>query len=77
MDTVKKIQKARAQLAENRTMGIKPLNPLEKAKLSPKSRVLAIKGFCFDCMGQEPGWRNSVRECPSKNCPLFCFRPYK
>ena len=77
MDTVKKIQKARAKLAENREKGIKPLSPLEKAKLNPKSRVLAIKAFCFDCIGQEPGWRNEIKRCPSKNCPLFGLRPYK
>ena len=77
MDTVKKIQKARAKLNENRSRGIKPPNPIERAKQNPNSRVLAIKAFCFDCMGQEPGWRNSVRECPSEKCPLFGLRPYK
>jgi hypothetical protein len=29
MDTDKQLQKARAQLAENRARGIKPLSPLE------------------------------------------------
>ena len=77
MDTDEQLQKARAKRAENACLGIKPLNPIEKAKQSPKSMRLAINAFCFDCMGQESGWRNHIRACPSKNCPLFGFRPYK
>ena len=77
MNTVKGLQKARSKLAENRARGIKPLNPIEKAKQNQKSRVLAINAQCYDCMGQESGWRNEVRNCPSINCSLFGFRPYK
>ena len=77
MDTVKKIKKARAKLAENRTMGIKPPNPIERAKQNPNSRVLAIKAFCYECMGFAKSWRNDVRDCTAKNCPLYRFRPYK
>ena len=77
MHTVKKLQKARAKLAENRAKGNKPLNPIEKAKQNTKSRVLAIAAFCYDCMGQQPGWRNMVKTCTSPDCPLFKFRPFK
>jgi hypothetical protein len=77
MNTVKGLQKARAKRAENVRLGIKPLNPLQKAKQSPNSMRLAINAQCYDCMGQESGRRNHIRECPSKNCPLFEFRPYK
>ena len=77
MDTDKQLQKARAKLAENRAKGIKRLNPLEKAKQNPKSRVLAINAFCYECMGFAKSWRNDVRDCTAKNCPLFRFRPYK
>ena len=77
MNTEEKLKKARAKRAENVRLGIKPLNPIERAKQNPKSRVFAIKAQCFDCMGQEPGWRNAVRGCPSENCPLFGLRPYK
>lgn len=43
---------------------------------------VAIAAFCAHCMGctlerQEPGWKDSVRECTSTNCPLYNFRPYK
>ena len=71
------IQKARAKRAENVRLGIKPLNPIERAKLNPKSMRLAINAQSYDCMGQEPGWRNEIKRCPSENCPLFGFRPYK
>jgi hypothetical protein len=77
MDTEEKLKKMRAKLAENRAKGIKPLNPMEKAKQNPRSRVLAINAQCYDCMGQESGWRNEVRNCPSINCPLYGLRPYK
>ena len=77
MDTVKNLQKARAKKAQNARLGIKPLNPLEKAKQNPNSRVLAINAQCYDCMGRESGWRNAVKGCTSPNCPLFGFRPYK
>ena len=77
MDTEEKLKKMRAKRAENIRLGIKPLNPLEKAKQSPNSMRLAINAQCYDCMGQESGWRNEVRSCPSKRCPLFGLRPYK
>jgi len=75
MDTDKQLQKARSKLAENRSRGIKPLNPIEKAKQNPKSMRLAINAQCYDCMGRESGWRNEVKNCTSPNCPLFGFRP--
>ena len=77
MNTIEKLKKARAKRAENVRLGIKPLNPIERAKQNPKSMRLAINAFCFDCNGQESGWRNAVRGCPSENCPLFGLRPYK
>jgi hypothetical protein len=77
MDTIKNLQKARAKLAENRASGIKPSNPIEKAKQNSKSRVLAITAFCYDCMGRESGWRNMVKTCTSPDCPLFRLRPHK
>ena len=76
MNTDKQLQKARAKRAENVRLGIKPLNPTEKAKQKPQSRVLAIAAFCFECMGFAKSWRNDVKECPSENCPLFGFWPY-
>ena len=77
MNTAILLQKARAKKAENKAKGIKPLNPIEKAKHNPNSMRLAINAQCYDCMGQESGWRNEVRSCPSKRCPLFGLRPYK
>ena len=77
METDKQLQKARAKRAENVRLGIKPLNPTEKARQNPQSMRLAINAFCYECMGFAKSWRNYVKECPSKNCPLFGFRPYK
>lgn len=72
-----KLQKARAILADNRKNGIKPPDPIEKAKQNPNSKVLAITAFCYDCMGREPGWRNMVKDCTSPDCPLYTHRPGK
>ena len=77
MNTVKHLQKARAKRTENARSGTKPLNPIQKAKQNPKSRVFAIVAFCYDCMGQDSGWRNDVRNCTAPECPLFGFRPYE
>ena len=77
MNNEEKLKKMWAKRAENKAKGIKPLNPIEKAKQNPNSRVFAIKAFCYQCMGMESGWRNHIKECPSKNCPLFGLRAYK
>ena len=77
MNTDELLQKARLKRAENARLGIKPPNPLEKAKQNPNSMRFAINAMCYDCMGREPGWRNVVRECPSPDCPIYSLRPCK
>ena len=77
MITEEILKKMRAKRAENIRLGIKPPNPIEKAKQKPNSMRFAINAQCFDCMGQESGWRNEVKNCPSKNCPLFGLLPFK
>jgi len=39
-----------------------------------KSKVSAIKAFCLECMGWQ---RNEVKNCCSKMCPLYPYRPYQ
>jgi hypothetical protein len=51
------------------------VNPIEKAKQNPGSLKLAIRAFCFDCMGQTVSWKNDVTNCTAPNCPLFNHRP--
>ena len=77
MNTVNNLQKARAKRAENIRLGIKPLNPIEKAKQNPKSMRLAINANCYECMGFAKSWRGDVRNCTSPNCSFYGFRPYK
>mgnify|MGYP001616498666 CR=1 FL=1 len=43
----------------------------ERAKTS---RASAIKLFCLNCVG---GVRADVRDCTSKGCALYPFRPYR
>ena len=55
------------------------LNPIERAKLYPKSKAKAIKAKCFDCVGQgyDPNWQKEVRECACIDCPLHNVRPFQ
>jgi hypothetical protein len=69
------LQKAAIKRKRNREAGIKPPNPIERSKLKPNSMRLAINAMCFDCMGQESGWRKMVKLCSSPNCPLYKLRP--
>lgn len=72
------LEKAQAVQAARRAMGILPerLDPLEKAAANPKSKALAIKAKCYDCVGRDadPGWRDRVRGCQIMICPLWNVR---
>lgn len=56
-------------------------NPILKYAQKP-TRAYAIKAMCAHCVGctkdqTEPGFRSHIKECSSKDCPLYPFRPYK
>lgn len=46
---------------------------LERA-FSGKSKAAGIKAFCLRCVGYV---RNDVRDCTSRGCPLWPYRPYQ
>lgn len=58
-------------------------NPVKKYFDSEKrTRAGAIKAFCAQCMGCdydfiEPGFVGEIRNCTSKKCALYDFRPYQ
>jgi len=67
---------------------IKLTNKIRKERLPPSlhktfdkslksSRSAAIKIFCVECMGADSGYAKMVRECSSKTCALYPFRPYQ
>lgn len=63
------------------TKALPETNPLRKFQQKP-TRQNAIKAMCAHCMGCtykeiEPGFRESIRECVSVQCPLHKFRPYQ
>ena len=42
------------------------------------TRATAIAAFCCACMGYPgEGYRASIRDCTSKDCSLYSWRPYK
>lgn len=57
------------------------INPIIRLRAKP-SRTNAIKAKCAECMGctadhVERGFRELIRTCSSKACPLHAFRPYQ
>ena len=42
-----------------------------------KSRRLAIKTFCAECLGWEKPLANAIRACSDLGCPLYPYRPYQ
>jgi hypothetical protein len=63
--------------------GPREFNWIKKSKDNPKSKTIAIKAFCFSCMGgtleemPDEGWKDDIRTCSAATCPLYRFRPYK
>ena len=55
------------------------LNPLEKSREKPTSKVLAIKAKCWQCQGEDadPCWKWRVGNCEIPDCGTFLHRPYQ
>ena len=56
-------------------------NPIRKFRQT-RTRGNAIKAKCAECMGctvyhLERGFRDLIRACSSRDCPLHPFRPYR
>ncbi len=41
------------------------------------SRDAAIRAFCYECMGYDAGYRESIKNCTDVGCPLYPYRPHK
>lgn len=69
------IELAHEAMRKRRESGevIERLDPVEKARLHPKSLRFAINGKCYDCVGS----RREIRMCPCCSCPLWNVRPYQ
>lgn len=57
------------------------MNPIAIARNRPESKAWAIKAMCAHCMGctesrLEAGFRDLIRDCSAKDCPLYPHRPY-
>lgn len=56
-------------------------NPIVKFNRAPTPHK-AIRAKCAECHGCtpthiEPGFKQSIRDCTAKQCPLHAFRPYQ
>lgn len=75
---VASMQKAREERAASGVATTR-LDPVERAKLHPKSRTLAINAKCWDCQGgdADPLPRRRIGQCECVDCPLHPVRPYQ
>jgi hypothetical protein len=72
-----KAQSARREkIAAGGDSAVVRLNPIERAKLNPRSKVMAIKAMCYHCVGGEQAVQ-TIRGCASTGCPLHAHRPYQ
>jgi len=73
-----KLRQGLQEYREKLKMGLvetpKSLDPIEKAKLNPKSLRFAINAMCFDCCCYQ---KPEVRFCTAVNCPLHNLRPWQ
>lgn len=63
--------------------------PFQQLRAKPKSSKLAIKAMCAQCSGgpsndaqlqqklYDSDWKATIKVCPTSECPLHNFRPYK
>jgi len=56
-------------------------NPIVRAKKKP-TYLNAIKAMCAHCIGctethLERGFKEAIRDCTAKCCPLHRYRPYQ
>ncbi len=45
--------------------------------MTGKSRVMAVKTFCAECMAWERPLASAIRACTDQGCPLYPYRPYR
>ena len=57
----------------------KSFDPVARAREKPASRRLAVRAYCWLCMGggKNVNTQNMIRDCPTENCTLHHRRPYK
>lgn len=69
----------KALKAKRETGLCKKLNPIDKAKLKPKSLRYAINARCWQCQGEDadPGVRWRTGNCEIPSCALYPHRPYQ
>ncbi len=61
------------------------VSPIERARANPADRTLAVRAYCYDCMGGQPVGRKNpngdvrkqVGECTTVSCALWGVRPWK
>jgi hypothetical protein len=61
------------------------MSPIDRARANPASRHLAIRAYCYDCMGGQPighpnkngNVRRLIGECTATRCALWDVRPWQ
>lgn len=73
---LQKAHLARQKKIEDGTFEVVRMNPIERAKANPNSKVAAIKAMCYSCVGGERAV-DSIRHCTTHFCALYPHRPYQ
>lgn len=53
------------------------LTPTQKLEKNPTSLRLAVNAMCYMCFGGTKNCADDIRNCTSKECPLYKVRPYQ
>lgn len=59
--------------------GGKSFDPVAKARANPKSRAMAVRAYCWTCMGggRQPNVQSAISACSVTSCALHHVRPYR
>jgi len=52
----------------------KQYKEIYRKAMGGRSRKMAIKAFCLECVGWD---RGEITICTDSGCPLYPYRPYK
>ena len=79
MSEALKAARQKAEAMREAGIQIQRLDPIERARLNPQSKALAIKAKCWDCVGAgaDANPRQAIRECVVQSCPLHPVRPWQ
>ncbi len=75
-DRLRQIELAGRYNGSHRKTILRMQNEYRRA-VTGRSRVMAVKTFCAECMGWDAPLASAIRACTDQGCPLHPYRPYR